>query len=189
MNAWTRTIGVTALLFISSYSTGTPSSRAHGATLYQDYCSGCHSLKYLSWSQISDDLHLSEHQQRNTTSMTTQDARTWFGKPPPDLSLISKQRGHQWLKNYLQGFYPDPQQRFGMNNHLLPNVMMPNILESAQHNLTPKEFKTMINDIVNFLDYAADPSILLRFKLGWRVLSVLIIGTILLGLKLRQRSL
>jgi len=187
MNAWTHILCSTALLLLSSYSVGHPSSRARGATLYQNYCSGCHSLTFLSWSQISDDLHLSVHQQINTTTIATHDAQTWFGKPPPDLSLISKQRGHQWLQNYLQGFYPDPKQRFGMNNHLLPNGMMPNILESAQHNLTPKEFKTMVADIVNFLDYAADPSVFLRYKLGWRVLLFLSIGAVLLGLRLRQQ--
>lgn len=172
-------------------------SRARGAILFMNYCSGCHSLRYLSWSRMLSDLNLNEHSPMQITprlllslpqlaqtwpkvAMTPEDATNWFGKPPPDLSLISRQRGKTWVLAYLQGFYPDHAQRFGVNNHQFPNTMMPNVLESL-----PNDQRAELANIAYFLAYAAEPAVLIRNRLGWFVLGFLLILTLLYWLRIR----
>lgn len=172
-------------------------SRARGAILFMNYCSGCHSLRYLSWSRMLSDLNLNEHSSMQITprlllslpqlaqtwpkiAMTPQDATNWFGKPPPDLSLISRQRSKAWVQAYLQGFYPDRSQRFGVNNHQFPNTMMPNVLESL-----PSDQRSEFTNIAYFLAYAAEPAVLIRSRLGWFVLGFLLVLTWLYWLRMR----
>ena len=172
-------------------------SRARGAILFMNYCSGCHSLRYLSWSRMLSDLDLDKRSRMQITprlhlslpqlaqtwpdiALAPQDATQWFGKPPPDLSLISRQRGTAWVQAYLQGFYPDHLRRFGVNNHQLPNTMMPNVLESL-----PGDQHAELADIAYFLAYAAEPAVLIRTHLGWFVLGFLSILTGLYWLRMR----
>ena len=81
---------------------------------------GCHSAKFMRYNRLTD-LGLTEAQIRDnlilgdakigdvmTTSMRPADARAWFGAPPPDLSVISRVRGSDWLYNYFLGYYRDP---------------------------------------------------------------------------------
>lgn len=181
----------------------TTHSRARGAILYMNYCSGCHSLRYLSWSRMVNDLHLVQENvvQLNSNlnlsipnlgadwpniALASWDAKQWFGKPPPDLSLISHIRGASWISAYLQDFYPDKRQRFGVNNHYLPYSMMPNVLETLHHDLNLDDFSTAIADITNFLDYAADPSVLMRKTLGWFVLGFLLLLSLLFWFRIRN---
>ncbi|PJD92545.1 MAG: ubiquinol-cytochrome C reductase [Legionella sp.] len=158
-------------------------SRTRGAVVFMNYCSGCHALRYLSWSRTSSDLQLSPSlvvrlddrlvlptmevtKTWPQTSMATQDATTWFGKVPPDLSLIHRQRGSAWLMAYLQGFYSDHTRVFGVSNTMFPQVMMPNVLESMHDELSEQAFTMVVADIVEFLEYASDPSVLVRSRLG-----------------------
>src|SRR5678810_51429 len=89
---------------------GDQASLQRGAKLYINYCSGCHSLKYLRYSRMAEDLGLSEDEvQANLnltgvkvgetigTSMTPEHAQQAFGKMPPDLSLIARVRGTDWI--------------------------------------------------------------------------------------------
>jgi ubiquinol-cytochrome c reductase cytochrome c1 subunit len=127
-------------------------SLQRGAKLYMNYCSGCHSLKYLRYSQLAKGLNLMTYDgnidkpllQNNLiftqaivgdsikVSMPAVDAREWFGKVPPDLSLVSRVRGEDWLYTYLKSFYQDPTKTFGANNWLFPDVAMPNVLAPLQ---------------------------------------------------------
>ena len=104
-------------------------SLQRGAQLYMNYCSACHSLKYLRYSRIAEDLDLSEEEVMNNlnftgakfgeqvqVSMTADHAEDWFGKMPPDLSLISRVRGSDWIYTYLKSFYLDENQPLGWNN-------------------------------------------------------------------------
>lgn len=187
---------IMALLSLSIYAKAEPTVRARGAILFMNYCSGCHSLKYLSWSRMVNDLDLvqehsvqiNQHLRLSTTSfasiwpktaMATHDAQQWFGKPPPDLSLITRQRGSNWVSAYLQGFYTDSKRRFGVNNHSLPNAMMPNVLEAMPNQAAA------IADIIVFLDYAAEPAVLQRTRLGGFVIGFFLMLCLLFWLRMR----
>ncbi len=157
-----------------------------GATLYMNYCSGCHALRYMRYNRLASDLGLTtydEHADNNflisnlifTTatvndpiqiSMPERDARQWFGRLPPDLSLSARERGAGWLYTYLNGFYADPHRPFGANNVLVPGVAMPNILDPMQRSMSKVQFDKNIADIVAFLVYVAEPTRLVRYKLG-----------------------
>ena len=178
-------------------------ARARGALLFMNYCNGCHSLSYLAWERMEKDLQLSSmsslqisdrllltlpnaDQKWPNIAIASGDAQHWFGKFPPDLSLSERLRGKRWIRQYLAGFYPDHTKTFGVNNHLLLNTKMPNVLESLQHDLNPQEFQVAIADIAAFLEYASDPSIVMRKKLGSFVIVFLALFSLLLWLKFRK---
>jgi len=119
-----------------------------GAKLFMNYCSGCHSLRYMRYNLMAKDLGLITFDgqldknllinnllfTRATIydpieiSMPPIDARQWFGVVPPDLSLIARKRGAKWLYTYLKSFYEDKTRPFGTNNLLIPGVAMPDVL-------------------------------------------------------------
>jgi ubiquinol-cytochrome c reductase cytochrome c1 subunit len=121
-------------------------SLQRGARNFMQYCSGCHSLKYMRYSRLADDLKISESLRDSfivkpgdkssdyiKTSMPEKDATEWFGKPPPDLSLIARARGSDYLFNFLTTFYADPTSiKTGVNNLQLPTTAMPHVLASLQ---------------------------------------------------------
>jgi ubiquinol-cytochrome c reductase cytochrome c1 subunit len=120
-------------------------SLQRGARLFFDYCVGCHSLKYVRYSRIAEDLGLSEKdvmQNLNFTGarfddpivshMPAESATKWFGKDPPDLSLEVSAKGDDWVYNYLNSFYLDPSSPIGWNNTVLPNAAMPFPLAELQ---------------------------------------------------------
>lgn len=127
-------------------------SLQRGARIFMNYCSGCHSLRYMSYNQLGEGLRLVNEQgkldnrllQENLifsaekpnaviiSSMNGVDATKWFGTMPPDLTLITKIRNPNWVYNYLRGFYQDSGRLTGANNLLLPNTAMPNILVELQ---------------------------------------------------------
>ncbi|HEU4780286.1 MAG TPA: cytochrome c1 [Steroidobacteraceae bacterium] len=121
-------------------------SLQRGARNFMDYCAGCHSLKYMRYSRLADDLKISESLRDMylvkpgakfsdyiKTSMPAADALEWFGMPPPDLSLVARSRGSDWVFNFLTTFYADPASRqTGVNNLQLPGTAMPHVLASVQ---------------------------------------------------------
>ena len=186
-------------------------SLQRGAQLYMNYCSGCHSLKYLRYSRMAEDLGLTEEEvQANLnltgakfgetigTAMTPEHAQQAFGKMPPDLSLIARVRGSDWIYTYLKSFYLDESRPVGWNNTLFPNVSMPNPLwqmQGLQHavygkkdaatgeapveklvlkqagTLEPEAFDRSVRDITAFLEYAGEPAAIKRQAIGvWVVL-------------------
>ncbi|MBS0432287.1 MAG: cytochrome c1 [Proteobacteria bacterium] len=113
-------------------------SLQRGARLFFNYCVGCHSLEYLRYSRIAEDLGLSEQQVMDNldftgakfgdpviSSMPAADAEKWFGKAPPDLSLEVRAKGADWVSAYLHSFYLDPARPVGWNNTVFPNASMP----------------------------------------------------------------
>jgi len=190
---------------------GDRASLQRGAQLYMNYCSGCHALKYLRYSRMGQDLGLSEEEVMNNLNFTgvpigepgpvtlpKAQAEKWFGKMPPDLSLIARVRGSDWIYTYLKSFYLDPSRPLGWNNRLFPNASMPNPLwemQGLQHavhgkpespgadapvtglrieqpgNVDPAQYDQAVRDITNFLEYAGEPAALKRQKLGvWVIL-------------------
>ncbi len=124
---------------------GDRASLQRGAQLYMNYCSGCHSLKYLRYSRMAEDLGLSEQEvmdnlnftgakfgEQIQVAMPHDNATKWFGKMPPDLSTISRVRGSDWIYTYLKSFYVDESRPLGWNNKLFPNASMPNPLWELQ---------------------------------------------------------
>ncbi len=109
-----------------------------------------------------------------TSAMSVSDAEKWFGNNP-DLSLVSRSKGIDWIYTYLRGFYKDDSRVFGVNNHVLENASMPDVLWQLKQDKPSKEFDQDVRDITNFLDYVGEPVKLLRFDLGIKVLGFLFV--------------
>jgi ubiquinol-cytochrome c reductase cytochrome c1 subunit len=122
-------------------------SLQHGAGLYMSYCSGCHALSYQRYSRVAQDLGLTAEQvEKNlipngqkigetiNTGMAPADGAAFFGKAPPDLSVVarSKAQGADWIYNYLKSFYIDESRPIGWNNTVFPGASMPNPLWELQ---------------------------------------------------------
>ena len=120
-------------------------SLQRGARNFANYCLGCHSLKYERWSRMAKDLEIPEDllekdimppgdkpAQYILTSMPAADAEAWFGKTPPDLSLIARSRGKDYLYQFLTTFYVDPTRPTGANNLRLPATAMPAVLSERE---------------------------------------------------------
>ena len=99
-------------------------SLQRGARNFANYCLGCHSLKYERWSRMAKDLDIPEDllekdimppgdkpAQYVLTSMPAADSEAWFGKTPPDLSLIARSRGKDYLYQLWTTYYVDPTDR------------------------------------------------------------------------------
>src|SRR5277367_2891636 len=93
-------------------------SLQRGARNFMNYCSGCHSLKYLRYNRLAADLKIPESELANlmftsdkvfdtVNSAMPPDAESWFGKQPPDLSLVARAKGADYIYSFLKGFYDD----------------------------------------------------------------------------------
>ena len=163
-------------------------SLQRGARNFFNYCAGCHSLKFIRYNQIAKDLDLDENQLVENliftevkpedlviTNMLPADGSRWFGKAPPDLSLITRSRGEDQVYNFLRTFYEDSNSPTGVDNQILPGTSMPNILWLVQEQLNEQEFDQFTLDIVNFLDYVGEPNQSKRKSIGiWVILFLLI---------------
>ena len=171
-------------------------SLQNGAKLFMNYCSGCHAIGFMRYNRIAQDLNLSdslvaEHLmfagekpgETITTAMPKEGAAKWFGGTPPDLSLVARAKGTDWIYTYLRGFYEDDSKVFGVNNKVLENASMPDVLWSLKEGKPEVEFDQDVRDITNFLDYVGEPAKLIRTSLGvWVLLflGVLLVLTYLL---------
>ena len=185
-------------------------SLQRGAALYMNYCSGCHSLKYVRYARIAEDLGLTEDEVMQNlnfsggkigdhiiSSMTPEMGVAAFGKAPPDLSLISRVRGADWIFTYLKSFYLDESRPVGWNNTVFANASMPNPFWELQGVQQPvygkktetgempvdgftlsqagsqdaQQFDRTVRDITAFLEYAGEPVALKRQNIGvWALL-------------------
>lgn len=184
-------------------------SLQNGAKLYVNYCMGCHSLQYMRYQRLAEDLNLTKEQVEDnlifdpnkkfgdlmTIAMDPEEAETWFGVAPPDLSLTARSRGTDWLYTYLLSFYQDPAKPLGANNLVFKDVGMPHVLWEMQGIQTLKHetdeeghettklsyveeedaekaeaFRQDMTDLVNFLEYVGEPAKLQRLQLGWKVI-------------------
>lgn len=190
---------------------GNKASLQRGAALYMNYCAGCHSLQYQRYSRMAEDLGLTEDQvmtylnfterkfgETMTIAMDAGDGEAWFGKAPPDLSLVARAKlgGPDWVYTFLKSFYVDESRPTGWNNTVLPGASMPHVLwdlQGAQHpvhaqgeggishierlelvqsgRLTEAQYDSAARDISAFLAYVAEPAALKRQSVGiWVVL-------------------
>lgn len=196
----------------SNASVNNPASLQRGAAMYMSYCSGCHSLGFQRYSRLAKDLGLPEELvmdklvftdakfgEHIRTSMDPADGEAWFGKTPPDLSLIarSKPGGPDWLYTFLKSFYADETRPAGWNNTVLPGSSMPHVLWELQGtqravykegaadalpvidrlelavpgSMSAEEYDSAIRDLVNFLTYVGEPAAIQRTSMGvWVIL-------------------
>lgn len=116
-------------------------SLQRGARDFVGHCLGCHSLKYERWSRLAEDLKIPKGLLVKdlippgetptgyiTSPMIDSDAEKWFGKAPPDLSLMARARGTDYLYQYLKTFYVDSSRATGANNMAFPQSAMPDIV-------------------------------------------------------------
>jgi ubiquinol-cytochrome c reductase cytochrome c1 subunit len=101
------------------------------------------------------------------------DGKAWFGVPPPDLSVVSRSRGADWLYTYLRTFYRDPKTSHGWNNKVFHNAAMPHVLWKLQAEQSAVQYDATVRDLVNFLVYVGEPSAQTRKSIGIVVLFVL----------------
>lgn len=130
-------------------------SLQRGARNFINYCSGCHSAQYVRYNRIGADLGIPEQELRSLifnpdtkssetikASMSADDAKRWFGNAPPDLSLIARSRGTDYIAAFLKSFYLDPTRPTGVNNRVLAGTAMPHVLASLQ-GVQTAEYKTV----------------------------------------------
>jgi len=122
-----------------------PVSLQKGAKIFVNYCMGCHSLKFVRYERMAKDFKIPEQivihnmmfnsdkiGETMKINMPPKDAKKFFGTTPPDLSLIARSKGIDYLYAYLTGFYKDDSRPFGVNNSAFNLVAMPDALESLQ---------------------------------------------------------
>ena len=156
-----------------------------GARTFVNYCMNCHGAQYMRYNRLTD-LGLTEAQIRDNlmfsadkvgetmkVAMTVKDGKDWFGVPPPDLSVIARSRGADWLYTYLRTFYRDDKTATGWNNKAFPNAAMPHVLWKVQAGSSAVQYDTTVRDLVNFLVYVGEPSAQSRKSIGIVVLFVL----------------
>ncbi len=199
-------------------------SLQRGARNFINYCSGCHSAKYVRFNSIADDLQLTEDQlignlmfnadkafETIQATMSPDDAARWFGQAPPDMSLMARARGTDYIFNFLKGFYLDPSSPTGVDNRLLAGTSMPNVLWELQGHqagvflededglqvferfeqasaglMTADEFDEFVRDTTNFLAYISEPVRSTRRVMGVWVLAYLILILILASMLKKQ---
>jgi len=156
-----------------------------GARTFVNYCLNCHSAQYMRYNRLTD-IGLTEVQIRDNlvfagdkvgdtmkVAMTPKDGKAWFGVPPPDLSVISRSRGADWLYTYLRTFYRDDKTPSGWNNRVFENAAMPHVLWKVQAEQSPVQYDRTVRDLVNFLAYVGEPVEQARKSIGIVVLFVL----------------
>ena len=163
-------------------------SLQRGARNFFNYCAGCHSLKYVRYNQMAKDIGISEEQLNSyliftdsapqdviSVNMLEEDGNRWFGKAPPDLSMITRVNSNTHIYNFLRSFYPEKGSPTGTNNRVKDGTSMPNVLSVLQDEMNKKEFDSFVLDIVNFLDYAGEPIKAKRKSLGIWVMCFLFV--------------
>lgn len=204
-------------------------SLQRGAGNFMNYCSGCHSAKYVRYNSLAKDLMIGEELlienlmfnaektfETIEATMPPEDAANWFGRSPPDLTLMARARGTDYIYNYLKGFYLDPDSPTGVDNLFLPGTSMPHVLWRLQGYqeavfeeveieggngteevfdhfepvttgvLSPEEYDAFVRDTVNFLEYISEPMRATRRVLGVWVLIFLAVFLIIATMLKKQ---
>lgn len=191
-------------------------SLQRGARNFMNYCSGCHSAQFVRFNRIGTDLGISEEELKANlmfaaekpfetikSSLPSADGRKWFGNAPPDLSLMARARGTDYLFAFLSGFYADASRPTGVNNVVLPGTAMPHVLADLQGvqvmlpagpggeeedetvlsrlkpgspgTMSAENYAEFVRDTVNFLEYIGEPVQVKRRDLGvWVTLFLLV---------------
>ena len=199
-----------------------------GAKMFASYCLNCHSAAFMRFNRIGKDLGMSDEEVETqlvktsakvgdtmTVTIDHADAKRWFGTAPPDLSVVARARGVDWLYTYLRSFYRDESRPWGVNNAVFKDVAMPHVLWELQGlqdpvwetvtgvdgheqkvlsgfklsepgKLSPTEYDQAVHDLVTFLAYLSEPSKLQRQALGKWVLLFLAVFFVIIYLLKRE---
>ena len=192
-------------------------SLQRGATNFMNYCVGCHSLKYMRYERMAKDLDISPEQLRKNliptgakptdyilSTFPKAEGEVWFGRSPPDLSLITRSKGSDYVYQFLKTFYVDETKPTKSNNLALDGAAMPAVLSDLEgvkravfpagggvdaHGakmlerfeqvspgaLSPEQFDGFVRDTVNYMSYVGEPTQVEREGLGiWIVLFLLV---------------
>ena len=133
----------------------------NGAKLFVNYCLSCHSAAFMRYNRLRD-IGLNDKQIAENLTFTTDkigdtmkanispaDAKAWFGKVPPDLTLVARSRssragpGSDYIYTLLRTYYRDETKPTGWNNKAYPNIGMPNPLWQLQGEQAPVYEKVM----------------------------------------------
>ena len=188
-------------------------SLRNGAHTFVNYCLSCHEASFMRYERMAQDLGIDKDTLEQsmmfatekpgelmTVNMSDQNAKSWFGVVPPDLSLTARSRGPDWIYTYLRGFYRDESASTGWNNTLYPNVAMPHVLYEGEgmkkanyetsangakvlagfEQLSPgamstQEYDSAIRDLTNFMVYLAEPAKLVRYRIGFWVMVFMLV--------------
>lgn len=172
-------------------------SLQRGAGAFAQYCMACHSVNLIRYNRIAKDLGWSNEEVVQTMTfgqalpvdmaearMEPATALAVFGTKVPDLSLITRVKGNDYVYNFLRGYYQDENEKW--DNHLLEGTAMPNVLEAVKRQQTAEEYDQLTYDLVNFLDYVSEPSKIQRWDLGWKVIAFLLVLVLLTYLLKRE---
>jgi ubiquinol-cytochrome c reductase cytochrome c1 subunit len=213
-------------LYQARVDLGNKASLQRGARLFTNYCLSCHSAAYSRYSRVARDLGLSEDEVLNNLMFTTDkigntmtvamrrtDAEDWFGTPPPDLSVVARSRGADWLYSFLLTFYEDSSRPTGVNNLAFKDTAMPHVLWELQGYQKPvyviekdhegkdiqrieklepttpgllnvTQYRDAVHDLVNFLVYMGEPAKMMRQKMGaWVILFLVVFWLVARQLK------
>lgn len=193
------------------------SSLQRGARVFVNYCMGCHSASYMRYNRVATDLDIDESVLHSNLifgtektgdtmkiAMQKSDAEKFFGTAAPDLSVIARSRGADWLYTYFLSFYRDSSRPFGYNNLFFKDVAMPHVLwelQGIQKPIYKKElqpdgsyseviadlelespglldaraYKRTVHDLVNFLVYVGEPAQIQRKRVGVLVICYLLL--------------
>lgn len=184
-------------------------SLQRGAKFFISNCLACHGASSMRYNRLKD-IEMTEEQIKQLlpegskpgstmqAAMDSNSAKLAFGTAPPDLTVIARSRGADWLYTFLRGFFMDSKSPTGTDNLVFPSVGMPNILAGLQGaqelrveshagrdvkklvlvtpgSMPPAEFDATMGDLTNFLVYMGEPARLVRHRLGYIVLGFLII--------------
>ena len=188
-------------------------SLQRGAKTFVNYCLSCHQASFMRYNRMAKDLGLTDKQVKEnlmfasdkigdtmTIAMRSSDAKKWFGVAPPDLSVIARSRGTDWLNTYLRSFYLDNQKTMGTNNTVFQDVGMPHVLwkqqgylnrdesgqltQASKGSLSNHEYNEMVADLVNFLAYIGEPSKIERLTVGkWVLLYLFLLFLVVYPMK------
>lgn len=203
-------------------------SLQNGAKMFVNYCMGCHSISAMRYNRMGKDIGLTDEQVAQNlmfvqdfsktpqgealkmgslmkNAMPAESTKKWFGTKIPDLSVVARARGADWLYTYLKTFYVDDSRPTGVNNQAFPNVGMPDVLwqleglkkpvyethkdhegNEVKHivdfemvrdgTMSPAEFDNAVRDLVNFLVYVGEPAKLDRYQIGvWVILFLVVL--------------
>lgn len=165
-------------------------SLQRGAVHFANYCMACHSAELMRYNRVARDLGWTDDE---TMSLLTANTRTpvdmmltrmaegvsqdLFGITAPDLSLITRAKGNDYVYTFIRGYYQEEDGRW--NNKVLEGTSMPNVLEGVRRHASEAEFDQFTTDLVNFMDYVGEPSKVQRWDLGWKVIAFLLVLLVL----------
>lgn len=202
-------------LMDANVSLSNKTSLQRGARTFVNYCLSCHSASFMRYNRMIEDLELSRESIETNLMFTTEkigdtmtvamqpgDAEQWFGVAPPDLSVIARSRGADWLYSFLMGFHADDTRPTGVNNVYFAETAMPHVLVELQGlqrlveddsgddahgshgprfelavpgKQTPEQYAQTVLDLVSFLVYVGEPAKLVRYRIGFWVIAFLLV--------------